>query len=270
MDDGVRLLNAFRAFGSAVGDDAQKYVNIDEIVRNRDLMAHIRKSVERHIHTDYLPGFRFKDLHTFAWHFKHENYWHWYLVGGRITPSQFIDHWIRRLLLPNRYHYRAEIAYALQTKAKQLREAYKTRELGRPKFSWLNAMKEWLFIEDLDRGFSRRSTPTEPWGANYADPTPNTLMKWARESSRYREERLESDPPNKWTIISICYQGGQLTSVDAINQHVGKVNTGYLETWKWDDEKNSHGPRRRTMSFIQPSAPDSWNPPDRHFRADFS
>ena len=266
MDESTRLINALRVFHESLGDDVFSYLNMKSILKNRPLLERLRTNIEQSISHDYLPGFQFQNLGKFSWHLQHEQFYRRYLFGDSIPASHFVDHWIRRFLFPNRYHYVTEIAHALQQHAAQSRDIAKRFNLDSHSIGWLRSMKEWLCINDVDRGFCKTQKHATNWTALYPHSTNDTFMQWTRRTASYRNERHLGVPHNMWVIDNVIYSGGQLVGVADINKNAGTTNTGYIEVWKWLSNNDCPSPKRTLLTFVQPAAPDSWKAPDRHLK----
>ena len=221
---------------------------------------------ERSIATDFLPGFQFRDINRFLWHFENEDFARYYLFGDEIPISRFRDHWIRRFLVPSRFDYLSEVAHAFRARGEQARAHHELEGTTRQHVSWLKVIRDWMDITDTDRGYSTGRRDDAPWRTTYPNLSDQTIYRWAASAVSKRSIRHEREPYNGWYISSILYLGGQLENVDAAHRSVGMIDTGYLETWKWEPKSERDMPRRTSLSFMFPAAPDTWEAPDRRFR----
>lgn len=268
-DDPQALLRAIREFAGAVGPEAHRYLDLDEILRNRALVEHLQKRIEQSLATDYLPGFQFPDTNRFLWHLKNEQFARRYLLGGAIPINNFRDHWIRRFLLSTRFDYLAEVAHALQARGEDSRVLRARITVERQYVSWLKVMRMWTEIRDTERGFPISRRKASRWCDYYPALSDKSMYRWAGAAKSKRNARRGDNQYNGWYISSILYVGGQLEHVESAHQSVAMTDTGYLESWKWEPRPGCRSPRRTSLSFMFPAASDTWNAPDRKFHPRF-
>lgn len=271
-DDPRILLEAIRDFRSKVGPEAHRYLNIDAILHDQVVAELLRVSIERSIAREYLPGFHFRDTNHFLWHLKNEQHALRYLIDDTIPPERFINHWIRRFLVPNRYHYLSEVALAIHKRTdshNRLRKMIPVEERKTvSKVGWMALMSEWLEIRDCDRGYEVAQRNAQTWRSLHQRKAPSkqSLLNWANNASIYRDERRAETPYNGWYIDSIQYHGGQLQHAEAARSAFSMIDTGYLEVWKWHAPSTGDSPRTQHLSFMMPTAPDTWGSPARKYR----
>ena len=257
------LLEAVRVFHQALGDDAERFLNVDAILKDPELLGQLRTAIEGNFAEDFLPGFQFRNSGRFLWHLKNEQFYRRYLFGLAIPKTHYRDHWIRRHIVPDRFHYITEVAAALQRRGQFSRELAR-RQGRKPLVRWLPLMEDWLQIRDVDPGLIKVKDRKQHWRGVYTTTTKETYLQWARKAVADRRKRQELDPPNYWQLDTILYNGGQLENVELINQHSAMIATGYLEVWKWVGPDDSPAPRKRRLPFAQPAGPITWAAPDRY------
>lgn len=268
-DDPRILLQAIRQFGSSVGPDAHRYMDLRTVLRDRGLVELLQTGIEQSIAADLLPEFRFRNINRFLWHLENEEFARRYLFGSEIPIKHFRDHWIRRFLLPNRFDYLAEVAHALQANGEQARAFHEHEGQIRHHVSWLKVTQKWMAIRDTDRGYATGRRNPVLWRTYYPSLADNTIYRWAASAEAKRDSRHKSKPYNGWHISSILYLGGQLENVEIAHRTVGMVDTRYLEVWKWKPHPGCENPRRTSLSFMFPAAADTWKSPDRKFHPQF-
>ncbi|MBU8920918.1 MAG: hypothetical protein KOO63_03560, partial [Bacteroidales bacterium] len=243
-----------------------RYLNFDEILKNRSLVELLQENVERNIASNFLPGFRFKDINRFLWHLKNEEFYRWYLVGDKIPAKNFFNHWIRRFLVPSRTHYLSEVACAFQSSAEESRNLRRNVKIEKPYMSWQKIMKSWMEILNSYSGVSIPQRDTTTWSQKYSDVSDQTVYRWARDVGNRRKERRKNGSNNCWYISTILYRGGQLHNTEMTYDSVALVDTGYLEVWKWEPVSGIKAPKNTSLSFPLPMAIDTWESPDRKYR----
>ena len=179
MDDLQVLDRCLRSLKKEYGDEIYDIVNFDYILRQKAVLTWLRPIVERNISTYFLPGFKFRDMNRFSWHLKKEQYFRSILFGDRMPPMKFTETWIRRFLVPDRYHYVAEVALAFQAQAASSREFRKHFPDHPRRLGWVSLMRRWIGIKETMRGYTRPGGEGVPWSKEYSDVTERTILKWA-------------------------------------------------------------------------------------------
>jgi hypothetical protein len=191
--------------------------------------------------------------------------------------SSIWDHnWVRMILVPDRHHYIAEVAAALQRfdqrAAETIREFNAIKERGDEREINIAAQKIALFraLRGLPPGpvkGERNLMAMDSWPRRLPErftefklPRHGTsVIRIAGTAAAKRKVREAISPPSGWQISQVTYIGEIPNCHVEDQQKWDDFTRGYLEIWKWQQVSDTPSPSRSELTFREPASPDLWS-----------
>ncbi|MFO7697895.1 MAG: hypothetical protein R6X16_12170 [Anaerolineae bacterium] len=267
MMDFDQLFYDFASLHKRLGQDLEKYVKRESFEHSLEFIEWYKKRMEDELSRDYLPGFRFEDVKHAAWHFRIRDYPPYWIFNLPIPPERFMHDWVRALLVPNRYHYLAEVAHALKqadlNTAAWIRELNHLRNEGDPHQlrRAVNAATLLRRLRALPPGpveGPRKLMGTMSWPKRMEVISPTgSAHRWARRVRKDRQQRRAASPPSGWIISSISFHG-RLNEKKSVRGLDKRVRPGYFEVWRWEPLDGRPSPKCTELPFRSPASDDLW------------
>lgn len=275
MPDPDEVLRALDILVEQYGDEVDHYVNFDHLMNSESLVEIVRPIIEDRISETYLPGFKFEDNYHAAWFLKKYSSWPTWFTNYPMKPEYWDDNWVRMIMMPNKHHYIAEVASALQRYDQQtagtIREFEKIKEEGDEKK--IHRAAKQIHIARMLGGLppgplkgERDLMAMQSWRLRLLDKfadfdLPNydtSIMRLAKNVTDYRTVREGASPPCGWRISQVTHIGNVPNPSAEDQQEWEGFTHSYFERWEWHPIDGGTPPSRTELSFREPADPGLW------------
>jgi len=221
LSDIKLILSALSKLRRELGDDADRFININELYTVQPLMNKFWMRKEHSLASQYLPGWGFENVDHFV-HMMKTGGFRFNELSRNDRPKFGDSWWIRSILVPNKRHYLAELAFCLQKQYRSIVDEQNENEKKDPWLGWTNTMKNICGQEYMAGAVSKFSKPNI-----YHPVAKDTMFRWAKAAPTFRKSRLEADPSSGWIISHIALDVEKLDRPERVKTAIDFLRTGY-------------------------------------------